>query len=70
MRKSRSKEKSVRTPVIIERAQELISENSELSVTKLAKILGVSDTTMRRIAEEDLCFKSYVIKVRQMLSEV
>jgi len=39
-------------------------------LTKLAKTLGVSDTTMRRIAEEDLRFKSYVIKVRQMLFEV
>ncbi|XP_032682253.1 uncharacterized protein LOC116849323 isoform X2 [Odontomachus brunneus] len=68
-RKSHSKEKSVRTPAIIERAQELISEDPGLSLTKLAKTLGVSDTTMRRIAEEDLRFKSYVIKVRQMLSE-
>jgi len=68
-RKSHSKEKSVRTPAIIERAQELISEDPGLSLRKLAKILGVSETTIRRIAEEDLHFKSYVIKVRQTLSE-
>jgi len=37
---------------------------------KLAKILSVSDTTLHRIVEEDLRFKSYVIKVPQMLSEV
>jgi len=66
-RKSHSKEKSVRIPAIIKRAQELISE---LSLTKLAKTLGVNNTTMHRIAEKDLRFKSYVIKIRQMLSEV
>jgi len=50
--------------------RELISEDPGLSLMKLAKILGVSDTIIHRLAEEDLCFKSYVIKVRQMLSEV
>jgi len=69
MRKSHSKEKSIKTPAIIERAQEFISEDPGLSLTKLAKTLGVSDTTMRRIAEEDLCSTSYVIKVRRMLSK-
>lgn len=68
-RKKHSKEKSVRTPTIIEKAQELILEDPGLSLTTLAKTLRVSDTTMRRIAEEDLRFKSYVIKIRQMLSE-
>jgi len=64
-RKSPSKEKSIRTPTIIESSfQELISEDSGLSLTKLAKILDVSDITMRRIAEEDLRFKSYMVKFR------
>jgi len=69
-RKSHSKEKSVRIPAIIEKAQEFILKDSGLSLTKLAKTLGVSDTTMRQIAEENLRFKSYVIKVLQMLSEI
>jgi len=68
--RTHSKEKSVRTPAINERTQELISEDPELSLTKLTRTLNVSNTTMRRIAEEDLRFKSYVIKVRQMLSEI
>jgi len=38
MKKSHSKEKSVRIPAIIERAQELISEDP---VSELAKILGI-----------------------------
>jgi len=59
--------KIVRTPAIIEKVQELISEDPGLS---LAKTLGMCDTITRRIAKEDLRFKSYVIKVRQMLSEV
>jgi len=65
-RKSHLKEKSIKTPAIIEKAQELISEDPGLSLMKLAKTLSVSDIIMRRIAKEDLCFKSYVIKVRQM----
>jgi len=52
--KNHSKEKSVKTPAIIERAQELISEDPGLSLTKLAKTLDVSDTTMLRVAEEEL----------------
>lgn len=68
-RKSYSKEKSIRTLAIIEKTQELISENPELFLTKLAKtlgmsFLGMSFTTMRRIAEENLYYKFYVIKVR------
>jgi len=62
-RERHSKEKSVRTPAIIKRTQELISDDLGLSLTKLVKILGMNDTTMYQIAEEDLCFKSYVIKV-------
>jgi len=45
-KKSSSKEKSVRIPAIIERTQALISEDSGLSLMKLAKTLGVSDITM------------------------
>jgi len=45
-RKSHLKEKSIRTPAIIERAQELVSEELGLFLMKLAKTLGVSDTTM------------------------
>ncbi|XP_072764892.1 uncharacterized protein [Anoplolepis gracilipes] len=68
-RKRHSKEKSVRTPEIIAKAQQHILEDPGQSLTKIARTLDVSDTTMRRIAEEDLRYKSYVIKVRQMLSE-
>jgi len=68
-RRGKAKEKLIRTPTIIERVQKLISEDPRLSLTKLVKILGMSDTKMRQISEEDLRFKSYVIKVRQMLSE-
>jgi len=53
MRKSHSKEKSVGL-----QGSKAHSEDPGLSLTKLAKTLGVSDTTMRRIAEEDLRFKS------------
>lgn len=31
--------------------------------------MGVSHTTVRRVVQENLKYKSYVLKVRQMLSE-
>lgn len=46
-RKSHSKEKSVRTPAMIQRAQELIYEDPGLSLANLAKTMGVSKTAMR-----------------------
>jgi len=68
-RKSHSKERTARTPAIIERAQALISDDPRQSLRKLASIVGVSEPTMRRIAEEDLRYKSYTLKIQQMLSE-
>jgi len=70
-RKSHSKEKSVKTSAFIEKVQELISENPGLSLTKLAKTLGV--ITMRRIAEEAtfqiLCNKSSTNALRDCQNE-
>lgn len=54
VRKRHSKDCSVRTSEIVERAQALISENSNQSLRTLAKIIGVSEPTMYKIAEEDL----------------
>ena len=68
-RKFHSKERVVRTPDIIQWAQELIFEDPGQSIRKLSSVVGVSEKTMRRIVEEDLRYKSYTIKVRQMLSE-
>lgn len=69
-RKIHARQKGTRTPELINRAQELISENPGTSLRKLASILGISERIVRRIAQEDLRYTSYVIKVRQMLSEV
>jgi len=68
-RKTHSKEHVVRTPDIIQRAQELIFEDPRQSIRKLSSVIGVSEKTMRQIVEEDLRYKSYTIKVRQMLSK-
>ncbi|XP_011858762.1 PREDICTED: uncharacterized protein LOC105556290 [Vollenhovia emeryi] len=67
-RKSHSKERSARIPAVVERAQALILEGPGQSLRKLASIVGVSEPTMRRIAEEDLRYKSYTLKIRQILS--
>jgi len=68
-RKSHSKERAARIPAVVERIQALISDGSRQSLRKLASIVGVSEPTMRRIAEEDLRYKSYTLKIRQMLTE-
>ncbi|CAH2005543.1 unnamed protein product [Acanthoscelides obtectus] len=67
-RKTHSRERRSRTPAVVEKAQALISEDPVQSLRKLAPVLGVSERTMRRIAE-DLRYKSYTIKLRQMLYE-
>jgi len=66
-RKNHSEEKSVKIPVIIERAQELISEAPRAVSDEISKNL---ECEWHYNASKDLRFKSYVIKVRQMLSEV
>lgn len=68
-RKVHSKERVVRTPEVIQRVQELIFEDPGQSIRKIASLVGISETTMRQIVQEDLRYKSYTIKVRQMLSE-
>ena len=47
----------------------MILEDPGTSLRKLASVLGVSETIVRQIAQEDLRYASYVLKVRQMLSE-
>jgi len=51
------------------KAQALILDDSGQSLRKSASIVGVSEPTMRRIAEENLRYKSNTLKIRQMLSE-
>ncbi|KYQ51168.1 hypothetical protein ALC60_09744 [Trachymyrmex zeteki] len=54
-RKSHLKERTTRTPAVIERAQALISDDPGQSLRKLASIVGVSEPTMRRKA---ICFSA------------
>lgn len=68
-RKRHLRERTTRTPETLKQVQDLISKDPGISLRKLASILDMSNTTMRRIAEEDLRYTSYVIEVRQMLSE-
>ncbi|XP_011863807.1 PREDICTED: uncharacterized protein LOC105559817 [Vollenhovia emeryi] len=68
-RKIQVREKSTRTPELIRRVQDMILEDPGISLRKLASVLRVSETIVRRIVQEDLRYTSYVLKVRQMLSE-
>ena len=73
-RKNHSKEHIARTPAVVKRVQDfcwLISVDLGQSLQKLASIIAVSGgANKRRIAEEDLRYKSYTLKIRQMLSEI
>ena len=55
-------------PAVVEKAQALISDDPRQSLQKLASIVDVSEP-IRRIAEENLRYKSLHIKDRQILSE-
>lgn len=57
------KKKTVKIPTV-QRTQELISEDSGMSLRKLTTILRVSEATMRRVAEESL---NIVSKVREKI---
>jgi len=46
-RKSHSKKRTARTPVVVERTQELISDDPRQSLRKLTSIVGASEPTMR-----------------------
>jgi len=68
-KKSHSKERT-RIPVV-ERAQALISDDPGQSLRKLALIANVrkQQCVEGGIAEKNLRYKSYTLKIRQMLSE-
>jgi len=64
-----TRKNTLRRPLaVVKRAQALISDDPEQSLRKLASIVGVSEPTMRRIAEKDFRYKSYTLKI-QMFSE-
>ncbi|KYM88774.1 Potassium/sodium hyperpolarization-activated cyclic nucleotide-gated channel 2 [Atta colombica] len=67
-RKRYSKERTARIPAVVERTQALISDNSKQSLQKIS-IDCWCKSTMRRITEENLRYKSYTLKIRQMLFE-
>ncbi|KAG5327807.1 NAAT1 protein, partial [Pseudoatta argentina] len=58
-KKSHSKERTARTLAIVKKAQALISDDPGQSLRKLTSIVGVSEPTMRRIAEKDLRYELY-----------
>ena len=57
-RKSHSKERT--TPQSL---KTLISDEPRQSLRKLASIVGVSESTMRQIVEEDLRYKLYTLNI-------
>lgn len=67
-RKEKTAHKPIRNKAFISRVQKSINKNPSTSIRKLSKDMNVSHYTMRRVICDDLRYKSYVLKVRQMLS--
>ena len=67
--KEYARKRSVRNQDFIIRLQKIISDDRNISIRKLNKLMGVIPDTMRKAIQEDLRYKSYVLKVRQMLSD-
>lgn len=63
------RQNTVRTPELIEAVQNKVFEDPSISIRGLAAEFNVVKTTMLRIVHEDLRYKSYVQKVRQLLSD-
>ena len=61
--------KNVRIPAVVKKGSSADFQGNHCDYRKLASIVNVSEPTIRRIAEQDLRYKSYTLKIRQMLSE-
>jgi AraC-like DNA-binding protein len=68
-RKIHDRTREIRTPQLIDRVQMRVLEDPSITINELAREFEVSETTMRRLVHEDLRYSSYVLKVRQMLTE-
>ena len=58
-----------RTPAFLQQLRALIEEDPMKSLRQLARELDVSPFLVRQAVHEDLRFKSYVIRVRQLLTD-
>ena len=56
-----------RTPAFLQQLQALIEEDPMKSLRQLARELDVSPFLVRQAVLEDLCFKAYVLRVRQLI---
>jgi hypothetical protein len=68
-RKFHGSARPVRAKRVIKRAQKLIQKDPGTPLTTLGSKLKVSSKKLRHIASEDLRYKSYMLKIGQMLSE-
>ncbi len=64
-RKKHVRERLVRSSDMIERLQAMVQEDPGMSMRKMAAILQVNESTVRKLVHEDLRHKSYVLKIRQ-----
>lgn len=69
VREIRQGKPTQKSAMFIQRTQELTFEDPGQLIRKLSPIVGMSENCIRRIVEDDLYYKSYTIRVRQMHSE-
>ena len=61
---------AIRTPKFVADVVEIVKENPSKSMRKIAKEMGTSRRTIGRTVKEDLNFKSYKLRRRQLLTDV
>ena len=61
---------TIRTPEFVADVVEIVKENPSKSIRKIAKEMGSSRRTIGRTVKEDLNFRSYELKRRQLLTQV
>lgn len=68
-KRSGGSRKSVRTKRVIQNVRRRVKTNPWRSMRKMAKQMGVSNTTMQRIVKKDLCATSRAITTKQLVTQ-
>lgn len=68
-RKARTGPGKKRKGPLVRNIKRIVSRNPRKSMRAIAKQVGVSPRTVRRVVRQDLGLKSYVLRVKQLLTE-
>lgn len=68
-RKEKEVARAVRNPEFVGEVKQKIKENPRVSMRKISRDMKCSDWTVRQIVKEDLGYKSYKLRARQLITE-